>query len=887
MGVLIDDSRALADGLLGFTVEAVGALARAHFPGWRIPHTFAGHPVDADVRADLLFTLTHLAHGGVREVADVPIDALVTEQLGQVDGRNTHTFFSYRIAETLLRAGGFDGNPLLASCSDEQREEVARAVDSRDWIELLTADVLPRNYAAVLSRCELARAELGLADDRAPLEDLIGRLAALLTENPDGYLDDSNDASGRYDIYTADLWLFCEPLAPLIGPRWRDGTRTALALVDTVAGPDGAAIPWGRSTGVLADALTVELAALALRDDLRDDRAEAWVRRGIDAFAATTVRFDPDGVADAHRHRDQDAYRGPARRLQLTLDVLGKLAWAGATLRQAPPVAAASPADTYRRTDRLVRFEAERAAGVWVHAAPGRRAVVPFVGVTRSHYLPIPHDPGTFEAPVDNDLVVWAPLVVSRGRRATTGELPVRLDAGTDSVTAHWDALAVTGRGLDGARPEPVAGSCTTTYTVDRRTLVVEHDLTVGDRAEGIALVVPETARAPLHVELDASAPHATTRVVVDGLHEWATPYSGLAAVHQIDVDPVRAVRLTARVTPKLRVASTAYGHWYDRLLYTPIDDRVLEVASPIGVQADRAVDLRAVELLHLHWPEWFGFDDPEIHERLVAWLAAHGIPVVWTAHNLTPHDKRADVFDPIYQRWADVAAGVIHHTAWGRDRMLARYRFRPDCRHEVIPHGHFGDLWPQAASMPRADAEARLGLAPTGLRIGLVGAPRTDKRVGEFLRAVTGCRRQDLQVVCWSLAFGETAPDDPRIAIAERYRHADEATYSARLAACDALAFPFDPDGDMLATGTLADAIGVGLPALVSDWPFLTEMLGDAGIRVGHTAAEIAPALDALTHERLDAARAAMTALRPRFDWGPIAARTADLFERVVLDEP
>ena len=195
MGVLIDDSRALADGLLGFTVEAVGALARAHFPGWRIPHTFAGHPVDADVRADLLFTLTHLAHGGVREVADVPIDALVTEQLGQVDGRNTHTFFSYRIAETLLRAGGFDGNPLLASCSDEQREEVARAVDSRDWIELAhrrrPAAQLRRRAVALRARTAPSS---GSPTTASSLEDLVGRLAALLTENPDGYLDDSNDA---------------------------------------------------------------------------------------------------------------------------------------------------------------------------------------------------------------------------------------------------------------------------------------------------------------------------------------------------------------------------------------------------------------------------------------------------------------------------------------------------------------------------------------------------------------------------------------------------------------------------------------------------------------------------------------------------------------------
>ena len=36
--------------------------------------------------------------------------------------------------------------------------------------------------------------------------------------------------------------------------------------------------------------------------------------------------------------------------------------------------------------------------------------------------------------------------------------------------------------------------------------------------------------------------------------------------------------------------------------------------------------------------------------------LAARRVPVVWTAHNLTPHEKRPDVFDPIYQLWAEHA---------------------------------------------------------------------------------------------------------------------------------------------------------------------------------------------------------------------------------------
>ncbi|MEO6469083.1 MAG: hypothetical protein ABIP21_08285, partial [Acidimicrobiia bacterium] len=75
--------------------------------------------------------------------------------------------------------------------------------------------------------------------------------------------------------------------------------------------------------------------------------------------------------------------------------------------------------------------------------------------------------------------------------------------------------------------------------------------------------------------------------------------------------------------------------------------------------------------------------------------------------------------------------------------------------------------------------------------------------------------------------------------------------------------------------------------PALVSEWPFLTEMLGGAGSPCGHTASTIAAALDSLTRADVDTAAAAMRALRASFDWAPLAARTADLFDRVVLAEP
>jgi glycosyltransferase involved in cell wall biosynthesis len=168
-------------------------------------------------------------------------------------------------------------------------------------------------------------------------------------------------------------------------------------------------------------------------------------------------------------------------------------------------------------------------------------------------------------------------------------------------------------------------------------------------------------------------------------------------------------------------------------------------------------------------------------------------------------------------------------------------------------------------------------------LRIGLVGAPRADKLVDEFLEGVRRSRRTDLKVVCWSLDADDRVPVDPRIAIAEPYAMVDEATYALRLSACDAIALPFRPDGDMLGTGTVFDAIGVGLVSLTSDWDFLTEMLGDGGIVVGHRADDIAAALDSLDDERIAAARAATLDRREHVLWSDIGARTIEVFEDAI----
>ena len=879
---------ALAAQLRAFVVDTLEDAEQAHLHGWRIPRMFAGHQVGADVRADLCFTLHHLARAGVTEVAGRPIDEIISGLLADIDGAGTHTFFSYRIAETLLERGPFEGNALLSGLSSSQAEQVALAVDSSDWLELLDAEVLPRNYAGVLARCELGRVRLGLVDDTGGLDDLVERVCGVLGANPLGALDDSNDASGRYDIYTADVWLFTEPLADRIGEVWRRGMSQALDLVLTVGGPDGSSVPWGRSTGHLSDALTLELAAFALTAGQEvPGTPEVWLRRAVDAAITLSDGFDAGGLTTAHAHRAQDAYRGPERRLQLTFDLLGKIAWAAAELRDVDPaLTPASKRQAYPPIDRFVPFETDRPAGVWAHRSSGAEFVVPFVGATRSHYMPALHRPGRWEVPVDRDLPTWTPLILDRQKRFTAGGLPASVEHRDGGVTAHWDCFVESGTGVEGEVPAPpLAGSRTMDLSIDGRTIVLRDELTFKRPPVALGTAISEVSDAPLRVEwtVDDGEGQATA-VPVDGLAEWATPWSQLARVHQLDLTPATSIAYTARVTPLIRVGSTAFGAHYHAGLYPHVADRLLERRVPFGWDGFDDPGFRSIDLVHLHWPEWVAFDDLEAHRAIIAALGDADLPVVWTAHNLTPHEKRPDIYDAVYGAWAAATDAVIHHSAWGEARMRQRYRFDDRCLHRVIPHGHFGHEWEASGRPERAEAERRLGLAPTGLRIGLVGAPRQEKLVQEVLDGVAASSRDDVEVVCWSLRGDEVVPDDPRIAIAEPYRHVDPGVYATRLAACDVLALVFDQHGDMLTTGAAGDAVGLGLPTLRSQWGYLVEHLGDAGIPVGQTAESIADALEALTEADLVSARSAALQRRDELDWSVLAEPTADLFDEVLL---
>jgi hypothetical protein len=157
------------------------------------------------------------------------------------------------------------------------------------------------------------------------------------------------------------------------------------------------------------------------------------------------------------------------------------------------------------------------------------------------------------------------------------------------------------------------------------------------------------------------------------------------------------------------------------------------------------------------------------------------------------------------------------------------------------------------------------LGLRPVGIRLGVIGAPRSAKRVDLVMEAVARCARQDIELLVLSLDEGEQPPDDPRI-VALPYERVPRKVFDRRLRALDAVVLPFEP-GVMLTTGTVGDVVGAGLAALTSDWEYLAESLGDAAIPYGQTVDDLTLCIERLDRPAIKRAAAAARSLRSAYD--------------------
>jgi hypothetical protein len=94
---------------------------------------------------------------------------------------------------------------------------------------------------------------------------------------------------------------------------------------------------------------------------------------------------------------------------------------------------------------------------------------------------------------------------------------------------------------------------------------------------------------------------------------------------------------------------------------------------------------------------------------------------------------------------------------------------------------------------------------------------------------------------------------------------------------AIDVLVFPIRP-GELLTSGVVGDAVGAGLPSVISDWMFLSETLGDAAICYGSTREELTACLERLASDDLTRCATKARDLQPLYGRERVAEQLLDL---------
>ena len=213
---------------------------------------------------------------------------------------------------------------------------------------------------------------------------------------------------------------------------------------------------------------------------------------------------------------------------------------------------------------------------------------------------------------------------------------------------------------------------------------------------------------------------------------------------------------------------------------------------------------VRRNDVVHLQWQHsyFLGRDLASAVIRTVLLflqilpLRMRGARFVWTVHNLVNHEGRLAKWELLASRFLahNVDSVVVHcHRAAGE--VAAAYRLDRN-RIRVVPHGHFGDAYPQP--MPRGEARRQLGLSASDRIILFFGQIREYKSVPSLIEAFLRVKTASTHLAIVgepkppSLADGivAVAADEPQITL--RLEHVDPATLVRFICACDIVALPY-----------------------------------------------------------------------------------------------
>lgn len=336
----------------------------------------------------------------------------------------------------------------------------------------------------------------------------------------------------------------------------------------------------------------------------------------------------------------------------------------------------------------------------------------------------------------------------------------------------------------------------------------------------------------------------------------------------------------------------------YDNATGNPYNRLLSEAMERAGAAVDEFTPARALsgryDVWHVHWPDDFLSIASPV--RAVAYVVAElvlmalarlrGTRLVWTVHDLGPHESPHPWLEPWFWRaFVPLVDGYVTLSAHARreaERQIPALRAVPGA---VVPHGPYRSAYPDP--VPKADARAALDLPGEATVLAYAGRIRPYKNVPALIDAFRGWDAPEARLLVTgnpsSDALRQTvaaaASGDARVRLDLRFVPDD--AMPLVLGAADLVVLPY---AGILHSGTALLALSFDRPVLLpaaGAMPELRDAVGAAWVRTYDGPLTPGVLRDAATWAQATPRpdRAPLDAL----DWNRLARQTLALYRRVV----
>ena len=297
------------------------------------------------------------------------------------------------------------------------------------------------------------------------------------------------------------------------------------------------------------------------------------------------------------------------------------------------------------------------------------------------------------------------------------------------------------------------------------------------------------------------------------------------------------------------------------------------------------------INVLHLNWPHYM-YDRPEVDDHVarcaevidcLALARTLGYRVVWTVHNLYPHESSNRDLDLLARiALTSLADALIVHCQKARE--LVRTNFHRTENVFVIPHGNFIEPYPNTVG--RAEARRRLGLTDDHFVYFNFGNVRRYKGIERLAEVFASLPDEHLRLLLgakYYTKYGEevaasVSRTDDRI-IVRSSRFFPNEDLQLLFNAADVGVFPFS---EVLTSGSVITAMSFGIPVIVPATGCLPEAAQpDAGIVYDPAEPNgLRRAMQDVQQWDIPAKKQAARVRALELDWAQIAKRTREVYE-------